>query len=76
MDYWIVLLTVRVSTSSIRGGNREPLVEDWTSGNNGSGRSRESNGYCGKASCYFIKRFPRGIINWMLDSTSVAIHEI
>lgn len=61
-EHWIILLIVWVSTSSIRSRNREPLVENWTSGNNGSGRSRESDGYCGKASCYFTEGLPRGII--------------
>ena len=74
--YWIVLLTVWISTSSIRSRNRESLVEDWTSGNNRSRRFRKSNGHCRKASCYFIEGFPRGIINWVLASFLVVVYEI
>lgn len=55
-------MPVRVSAGPIGSGDRESFVEDRTSGDNGQGRSGESDGYSGETSRYVAEGFSRGVI--------------
>lgn len=55
-------MPVRVSAGPIGSGDREPFVEDRTSGDNGQGRSGESDGHRGETSRYVAEGLSRGVI--------------